>query len=43
LIVGSETPGEKFFNNRQKIGFKVVDILGPTNKEFKIKKKKSVN
>jgi len=43
LIVGFGNPGEKFFNNRQNIGFKVVDILGNNeNIEVKIKKKKSV-
>ncbi|RPI90467.1 MAG: aminoacyl-tRNA hydrolase [Spirochaetales bacterium] len=43
LIVGFGNPGEKFFNNRQNIGFKVVDILGNNeNIEVKVKKKKSV-
>jgi len=43
LIVGFGNPGEKFFNNRQNIGFKVVDILGNNeNIEVKIKKKKSI-
>ncbi len=43
LIVGFGNPGERFFNNRQNIGFKVIDILGNNeNIEVKIKKKKSV-
>jgi len=43
LIVGFGNPGDKFFNNRQNIGFKVIDILGNNeNIEVKIKKKKSV-
>lgn len=43
LIVGFGNPGEKFNNNRQNIGFKVVDILGNNaNIEVKIKKKKSI-
>lgn len=43
LIVGFGNPGEKYFNNRQNIGFKVVEILGNNeNIEIKIKKKKSL-
>jgi len=43
LIVGFGNPGEKYNNNRQNIGFKVVDILGNNaNIEVKIKKKKSI-
>ncbi len=43
LIVGFGNPGEKFANNRQNIGFKVVDILANNeNIEVKIKKKKSI-
>ncbi len=43
LIVGFGNPGEKFANNRQNIGFKVVDILANNeNIEVKVKKKKSV-
>jgi peptidyl-tRNA hydrolase, PTH1 family len=43
LIVGFGNPGDKFFNNRQNIGFKVIDILGNNeNIEVKIKKKKSL-
>lgn len=43
LIVGFGNPGEKFLNNRQNIGFKVIDILGNNeNIEVKIKKKKSL-
>lgn len=43
LIVGFGNPGEKFFNNRQNIGFKVIDIIGNNeNIEVRIKKKKSV-
>ncbi len=43
LIVGFGNPGDKFFNNRQNIGFKVIDILGNNeNIEVKIKKKKSI-
>ncbi len=42
LIVGFGNPGEKYLNNRQNIGFKVLDILGNNeNIEIKIKKKKS--
>jgi len=43
LIVGFGNPGEKFANNRQNIGFKVIDILGNNeNIDVRIKKKKSV-
>jgi len=43
LIVGFGNPGEKFDNNRQNIGFKVVDILGNNaNIDVRIKKKKSL-
>jgi len=43
LIVGFGNPGERYNNNRQNIGFKVVDILGNNaNIEVKVKKKKSV-
>ncbi len=43
LIVGFGNPGEKFANNRQNIGFKVIDIIGNNeNIEVKIKKKKSI-
>lgn len=43
LIVGFGNPGDKFLNNRQNIGFKIIDILGNNeNIEVKIKKKKSV-
>lgn len=43
LILGFGNPGEKFFNNRQNIGFKVIDILGNNeNIDVRIKKKKSI-
>lgn len=43
LIVGFGNPGEQHLNNRQNIGFKVVEILGNNeNIEIKIKKKKSL-
>ena len=43
LIVGFGNPGENFFNNRQNIGFKVIDIVGNNeNIEVKVKKKKSI-
>lgn len=43
LIVGFGNPGEKYFNNRQNIGFKVIDIVGNNeNIEVKVKKKKSI-
>lgn len=42
LIVGFGNPGERYLNNRQNIGFKVLDILANNeNIEIKIKKKKS--
>ena len=43
LIVGFGNPGQKFANNRQNIGFKVIDIIGNNeNIDVRIKKKKSV-
>jgi PTH1 family peptidyl-tRNA hydrolase len=43
LIVGFGNPGEKFANNRQNIGFKVIDILANNeNIDVRIKKKKSI-
>lgn len=43
LIVGFGNPGDKFANNRQNIGFKVIDILANNeNIEVKVKKKKSL-
>jgi len=43
LIVGFGNPGEKFVNNRQNIGFKVVEILANNeNIDVRVKKKKSV-
>ncbi|MCP4131526.1 MAG: aminoacyl-tRNA hydrolase [bacterium] len=43
LIVGFGNPGAKFSNNRQNIGFKVIDILGNNeNIDVRIKKKKSI-
>ena len=43
LIVGFGNPGEEYFNNRQNIGFKVVDILGNNeNIDIRVKKKKSI-
>ncbi len=43
LIVGFGNPGEKYNNNRQNIGFKVIDILGNNaNIDIRIKKKKSI-
>jgi peptidyl-tRNA hydrolase, PTH1 family len=43
LIVGFGNPGDKFANNRQNIGFKVIDIIGNNeNIEVRIKKKKSL-
>jgi len=43
LIVGFGNPGEKFSNNRQNIGFKVIDIIGNNeNIDVRIKKKKSI-
>ena len=42
LIVGFGNPGERYLNNRQNIGFKVLDILANNeNIDIKIKKKKS--
>lgn len=43
LIVGFGNPGDKHQNNRQNIGFKVVEILGNNaNIDVRIKKKKSI-
>lgn len=43
LIVGFGNPGEKYANNRQNIGFKVVEIIGNNeNIDVRIKKKKSI-
>lgn len=43
LIVGFGNPGERYANNRQNIGFKVIDIIGNNeNIDVKIKKKKSI-
>ncbi|MDY6967811.1 MAG: aminoacyl-tRNA hydrolase [Spirochaetota bacterium] len=43
LIIGCGNPGEKHSNNRQNIGFKVIDILGNNeNIEVKTRKKKSL-
>jgi PTH1 family peptidyl-tRNA hydrolase len=43
LIVGFGNPGERFANNRQNIGFKVIDIVANNeNIEVRIKKKKSI-
>jgi PTH1 family peptidyl-tRNA hydrolase len=43
LIVGFGNPGERYANNRQNIGFKVIDILGNNeNIDVRIKKKKSL-
>jgi len=43
LIVGFGNPGERFANNRQNIGFKVIDILANNeNIEVRVKKKKSI-
>jgi PTH1 family peptidyl-tRNA hydrolase len=43
LIVGFGNPGDKHVNNRQNIGFKVIDIIANNaNIEVKIKKKKSL-
>ena len=43
LIVGFGNPGERYNNNRQNIGFKVIDILANNaNIDVRIKKKKSV-
>ena len=41
--MGFGNPGEKYANNRQNIGFKVIDILGNNeNIDVRIKKKKSL-
>jgi peptidyl-tRNA hydrolase, PTH1 family len=43
LIVGFGNPGDKHVNNRQNIGFKVIDIVANNaNIEVKVKKKKSL-
>jgi len=43
LIVGFGNPGDRFFNNRQNIGFKVIDIIANNeNIDVRIKKKKSL-
>ncbi|MBN1499738.1 MAG: aminoacyl-tRNA hydrolase [Spirochaetes bacterium] len=43
LIVGFGNPGDKHINNRQNIGFKVIDILANNaNIDVRIKKKKSI-
>jgi len=43
LIVGFGNPGDRHFNNRQNIGFKVIDIIANNaNIEIKVKKKKSL-
>ena len=43
LIVGFGNPGERYANNRQNIGFKVIDILGNNeNIDVRVKKKKSL-
>ncbi len=43
LIVGFGNPGDKHVNNRQNIGFKVIDIIANNaNIEVKVKKKKSL-
>ena len=43
LIVGFGNPGEKYANNRQNIGFKVIDIVGNNeNIDVRVKKKKSM-
>lgn len=43
LIVGFGNPGDKHVNNRQNIGFKVIEILANNaNIDVRIKKKKSV-
>jgi PTH1 family peptidyl-tRNA hydrolase len=43
LIVGFGNHGEKHANNRQNIGFKVIDIIGNNeNIDVKVKKKKSI-
>jgi len=43
LIVGFGNPGERFANNRQNIGFKVIEILANNaNIDVRVKKKKSI-
>ena len=43
LIVGFGNPGDKHVNNRQNIGFKVIEIIANnTGIEVKVKKKKSL-
>ena len=43
LIVGFGNPGDKHVNNRQNIGFKVVDIIANNaNIDIRVKKKKSL-
>jgi PTH1 family peptidyl-tRNA hydrolase len=43
LIVGFGNPGERYANNRQNIGFKVIDIIGNNeNIDVRVKKKKSL-
>ncbi|MCB1159371.1 MAG: aminoacyl-tRNA hydrolase [Leptospiraceae bacterium] len=43
LIVGLGNPGEKYYNNRINIGFKVLDVIANNiNVEIKTKKKKSM-
>ena len=43
LIVGFGNPGDRYVNNRQNIGFKVIDILANNaGIEIKVKKKKSL-
>lgn len=43
LIVGFGNPGDKHVNNRQNIGFKVIEILANNaNIDVRVKKKKSI-
>ncbi len=43
LIVGFGNPGDRYANNRQNIGFKVIDIIAnDENIDVRIKKKKSL-
>jgi PTH1 family peptidyl-tRNA hydrolase len=43
LIVGFGNPGDKHVNNRQNIGFKVIEIIANNaNIDVRIKKKKSI-